>query len=216
MTDADLYQPTFTPYLDDRGEFRRVFDRGSPRAIVSMDRCHILYSLLRQAMHLDGEVWECGVYKGGTAAMFVETLRRWGFFRTVRLFDTFCGLPEADASIDLHGVGDFADTDAEKVRQFIDYDKLTIHRGTIPESLRFGFAGKIAFLHIDLDTYRSTLACLEETWPLVAVGGIVVNDDYGFASCPGARKAVDEFFLGRKCVPLCLSTGQAVIFKGIE
>jgi O-methyltransferase len=41
----------------------------------------------------------------------------------------------------------------------------------------------------------------------------MVFDDYGFASCPGARQAVDNFFADTPFVPLVLSTGQAIIFK---
>jgi len=35
----------------------------------------VLYSLLKQAIHISGNVWECGVYKGGTAAMMAAMLR---------------------------------------------------------------------------------------------------------------------------------------------
>ncbi len=39
-------------------------------------------------------------------------------------------------------------------------------------------------------------------------------DDYGFPSCPGVRRAVDEFFAHeRREVPLCLPTGQCLIVK---
>jgi O-methyltransferase len=40
----------------------------------------------------------------------------------------------------------------------------------------------------------------------------MVCDDYGFASCPGARKAVDEYFAGKPDVPIELPSGQALIF----
>lgn len=46
-------------------------------------------------------------------------------------------------------------------------------------------------------------------------GGVALQDDYGFPSCPGARLAVDEFCSSER-VPLCLPTGQAVVVKGVE
>jgi O-methyltransferase len=52
-------------------------------------------------------------------------------------------------------------------------------------------------------------------WLRLTLGGFIVFHDYGFPSCPGARAAVDEFFAARTCVPLCLPTGQAVVFKGM-
>ena len=44
----------------------------------------------------------------------------------------------------------------------------------------------------------------------------MVFDDYGFPTCPGAKAAVDEFFHGRKEVPLVLPTGQAVVFAAFS
>ena len=41
----------------------------------------------------------------------------------------------------------------------------------------------------------------------------MVFDDYGFASCPGARKAVDEFFNDKPERPLVLPTAQAIVMR---
>ena len=43
--------------------------------------------------------------------------------------------------------------------------------------------------------------------------GFLVFDDYGFPSCAGARRAVDEFFANKPEVPLCLPTGQCLVVK---
>ena len=73
---------------------------------------------------------------------------------------------------------------------------------------------RLCFAHLDVDLYRSVTDCLTFIWPRLAVGGVIVIDDYGFESCPGAKSAVDEFFAGTGIVPLCLGTGQAIVFKG--
>jgi hypothetical protein len=44
-------------------------------------------------------------------------------------------------------------------------------------------------------------------------GGVIVLDDYGFASCPGARAAADEFFADKPERLLALSTAQGVVHK---
>ena len=41
----------------------------------------------------------------------------------------------------------------------------------------------------------------------------MVFDDYGFPSTPGAKKAIDEFFLNRPESVFVLQTGQALVVK---
>ena len=217
IPDGELYRPLFSPWLG-KGEFGKYYALAAPRALASADRCYVLWILLRQAINIDGDIWECGVYKGGTAAMIAAILR--DSRRTDKrlyLFDTFEGMPETDSKKDLHHKGDFSDTTAEAVRSYVGADEFCILRqGFIPESFKGLETAAIAFAHIDLDIYRSILDCLNFVWPRLTIGGFLVFDDYGFPTCPGARAAVDEFFAGRPCVPLCLPTGQAVVFKGLS
>jgi O-methyltransferase len=124
-------------------------------------------------------------------------------------------MPETDSLRDLHRKGDFDDTSAEAVRAYVGADNFCILRpGFIPETFQGLESATIALAHIDLDIYKSILDCLNFVWPRLTVGGFLIFDDYGFPSCPGARAAVDEFFSASSCVPLCLPTGQAVVFKG--
>jgi O-methyltransferase len=53
---------------------------------------------------------------------------------------------------------------------------------------------RIALLRLDTDYYSSTLTELEQLYPLLSPGGILIVDDYGHWI--GARRAVDEFFAG--------------------
>jgi O-methyltransferase len=214
LPDRDLYRPLYSPWLD-RGEFRGYFEIAAPRTLVSLDRCYVLYTLLRQALSVDGDIWECGVYKGGTAAMMAAILSDYCPAKRLYLFDTFEGMPETDAERDWHKRGDFSDTSAEAVLQSIKHrDLCIVRKGFIPETFVELESAKIAFAHIDVDIYKSIIDSLDFIWPRLTVGGFVVFDDYGFPTCPGARSAVDEFFSQRACFPLCLSTGQAIAFKG--
>ena len=215
IPDRDLYRPLFSPWLGG-GDFRRYYQLAAPRSLVSPDRCYVLQTLLRQALHVPGDIWECGVYQGGTAGMFAAMLHDARTTKKLYLFDTFAGMPETHATKDWHRQGDFADTSVEAVTRHVAHPDICILRpGFIPETFTGLENARIAFAHIDVDIYQSILDSLTFIWPRLSIGGIIVFDDYGFPTCPGARAAVDEFFRDLPSAPLCLSTGQAIAFKSL-
>lgn len=71
----------------------------------------------------------------------------------------------------------------------------------------------VSFAHIDVDLYASVLDCCRFIYPRLVRGGFMVFDDYGFPTCPGARKAVDDYFATAPSYPLVLPTGRALVFK---
>lgn len=212
IPDWQLYRPFFSPWLSH--SFAPYYALTAGRSLVTRDRCFVLYSLARQALSLSGNFWECGVYKGGTAAILAELIRQGGAGKILRLFDTFEGMPETDGARDIHRQGDFADTSLDSVKAHVGGDKVSYHVGYMPASFSGLEGDAIAFAHIDVDIYRSMLDCFAFIWPRLSQGAMIVVDDYGSPTCPGARQAVDEFFADKPEVPLCLSTGQAVIFAG--
>ena len=67
--------------------------------------------------------------------------------------------------------------------------------------------GQIAFLRLDTDWYESTKVELERLYDRLAIGGVLVIDDYG--RWRGSRKATDEFIasLGTRAPMLIRTTG---------
>jgi len=212
LSDKEFYKPLFQPWLG-YGNFSRILDRVSNYSLVSSDRVWVLHSLGTQAMHLEGEFWECGVYKGGTALMLAEIVATTKD-KKLRLFDTFEGMPTTDPDLDYHLKGDFSDNSLNAVRDMIgNQGNISFHSGFMPETFSGLEGNKIAFAHVDVDIYQSVMDCCEFIYPRLSPGGILVFDDYGFPSCPGARAAVDKFFEQQREVPLVLPTGQAVVIK---
>lgn len=219
IADEEFYRPVFSPWHG-YGEFTDIYAEAKPHTLVSADRCHVLYSLAVQAAGLTGQWYECGVYQGGTAMLLARVLRvhqweTWDADTQLHLFDTFEGMPETDPGQDLHSAGDFADSSATLVQGRLDAINpglAALHKGLIPETFDGLEAHRIAFAHIDVDIYRSVADCCTFIHPRMVPGGFMVFDDYGFPSCPGARKAVDEFFADKPENPLVLPTGQAVVF----
>jgi hypothetical protein len=66
---------------------------------------------------------------------------------------------------------------------------------------------------VDVDLYEATLGSLDFFYPRLVPGGMLVCDDYGFTTCPGATRAVDEFMSGRPEPIIHLPTGQGLVIK---
>jgi O-methyltransferase len=88
----------------------------------------------------------------------------------------------------------------EVIEKKVGYDKEKVHyiegwfQDTFP--IHSKTIGQIALLRLDADWYASTKICLETFYDKVVDGGIIIIDDYG--TYEGCKKAVDEFFLGKK------------------
>ena len=63
--------------------------------------------------------------------------------------------------------------------------------GRVEETIPAHAPERIAVLRLDTDWYESTRHELEHLYPRLAVGGLVIIDDYGHWE--GARRAVDEY-----------------------
>lgn len=213
VPDIELYQPLFSPW-EGLAEFDRLYHPASHHTLVSRDRCYILTQTLRQAMTLQGIAMECGVFRGGTALLHAMTIAESGKLRPLHLFDSFEGMPQTTTGVDRFQKGDFSSTSAEKVAALMaPYPFTTIHVGFIPQSFQGFDPGPIAWAHVDVDIYQAVKDSIEFIYPRLVRGGFLVFDDYGFPSCPGARRAVDEAFADRPEVPICLPTGQALVVK---
>ncbi|HZM89097.1 MAG TPA: TylF/MycF/NovP-related O-methyltransferase [Blastocatellia bacterium] len=212
IADWELYRPLYSPWFSN--EFQKYYSIAAPRTIVSPDRCYVLYTLLKQALNIDGDVIECGVYKGGTASIIARVIAESAVSKKLYLFDTFSGMPETDEERGDVPPSDFADTTAEDVERFLNEPGITvIKKGIIPETFVGLESLRFAFAHIDVVIYKSVIDSLVFIWPRLLRGGFIVLDDYGFACCADSRRAVDKFFSSSKTYPLCLPTGQAVIFR---
>lgn len=167
--------------------------------LVSKSKLSRLYSLARRIERnaIPGAIVECGVYKGGSAALLAAASRR---SRPVWLFDSFKGLPppgEKDGvqAHELFHEG-WCGSTLDDVREImdrvgIDRDRVHAVEGWFEETLPERAPETIALLHIDADWYDSVKTCLDRLYDRVAPGGFVVWDDYG--RWEGCTRAVDEF-----------------------
>lgn len=193
-------------------EFGPLWQSCQSRAIVEAERCYVLHRLAKQSRAVPGALAEVGVYRGGTAYILARTRPD----ARIYLFDTFEGMPTVDPALDLHRQGDFGDTSIGAVQEFVGTENAIFVKGVFPESARGLEHERFALVHADCDIYSSVRACCEWFYPRLVRGGVLVFDDYGQLTCPGAKRAVDEFFAKRPEVPILVGEGQALVFKLTE
>lgn len=185
--------------------------------LLNADRKWHVHQLLRLIGTVEGDTVECGVYTGESSYIICAANKTSQYNRTHHMFDSFEGVSDPVGEIDgkYWSKGDL--TASEKVlrdnlKPFLDQCK--IYKGWIPERFPEVEAKKIAFVHIDVDLYQPTKDSLEYFYPMLSEGGIILCDDYGFSSCPGATKAMDDFFADKPEKVISLSRGAGFIIKG--
>lgn len=152
---------------------------------------------------IPGDVVECGVYRGGSAAILARRATHSRLGRTVWLFDVFQGMPpatERDGPAADSWVGNLRSS-PRRVERLLrrtgtDMSRVRIVPGLFQDTFPTVGIAQIALLNIDADWYESVKLCLENFYDAVAPGGIVTIDDY--CLWPGCRQAVDEFIEKRK------------------
>lgn len=188
------------------------------RTLLDYNRLFVLWQATRNTRRLKQTVAEVGTYRGGSAKFLALALRHWGGSPPLHAFDTFEGHPDVLVpSLDgPHTAGLFSDTDYAAVRAYLsDFPNVELHQGAFQETCGAVAGETFSLVHVDVDIYESTVACLDFFWPRLCEDGVIVIDDYGFTTCRGLKQVVDRFVEG---VPECrawyMHTGQCVLHKG--
>ena len=178
-----------------------------------------LFNLARSMRVVPGDIAECGVFRG--AGSYLMLSAQAGLGKQLFGFDSFEGLSEP-GGLDRVETNytfqwkkhDLAVGEAIATRNLACFgDQVALLKGWIPE--RFSEVAERSFcmVHIDVDLYEPTRDAARFFYPLLSVGGIIVCDDYGFESCPGAKRAMDEVAAEYGTCVVHLTTGQGLIFK---
>jgi O-methyltransferase len=165
-------------------------------------------ALVDQIPKVPGAIVECGTWKGGMIAGIANLL---GNARRYVLFDSFEGLPPAKELDGKSAIEWQADTNgpdyynnctaseddaiaAMKISGVKDYDVVKgWFDNTIPA---YGWSTPIAILRLDGDWYDSTMTCLEQLFPRIPAGGLVIVDDY--YDWDGCSRAVHDYLSREK------------------
>jgi O-methyltransferase len=169
-----------------------------------------------------GDFVQCGVWRGGSAAMVARAWRD-APERHLWLLDSWAGQPPPD-SRDVSEYPEPAEegmfsSSLEDTRSFlsdrmqISPNRFTLVRGwfqqTVPEVAREVRA--VALLHVDCDFYAPTQSCLRGFESLLSPEAPIVVDDYG--TWRGCRQAVDEFCASHPTLRLEWIDRTAVVLR---
>ena len=193
-------------------EFISLHSKISNKMLIDKKKSFILYNLVKNISHLEGNLAEFGVFRGGSSLITIEANQR---KKPIYLFDTFEGLPQVHDGNDAYWKhGEMSETSVEFVQSFLNYPKAEYFKGFFPDSAKsIKSDEKYCFVHIDVDIYQSMLDGCLYFYEKVVPGGVMLFDDYGDLSCPGAKKAIDMFFSKMPEIPIALGCGQAIIIK---
>jgi O-methyltransferase len=209
-----LLVPTYRfkwPQLDwwKNEEFTGYLNRFGELQVLNTDRKWMVYQLLRLVAHVPGDTAECGVFRGATSYLICcANQGSQAGTKTHHLFDSFEGLSQPGQADGTHWRKGDLKCEIETVRKALsDFDKLTFHPGWIPDRFQDVEDRKFSFVHIDVDLAEPTRESLAFFYPRMEAGGIIVCDDYGQSTSPGATQAVDHFLAGKSEKMLMLPEG---------
>ncbi len=188
--------------------------RSHKRTSLYYDRLYVLFQAVKQAQAAAPrdapiELLEVGVRKGGSSRYLAALGERLAPGRVcVSAVDTFEGHSAEDLPTGVEGTqrpGKLA-IDYESVVAYLsDLENVDIIKGRIQDVAAALEHKRFSFVHVDVDIYEPTRFTLEFVRDRLAAGGMVIADDYGAKTCPGVRRAVDEF--------IAASPGQFLTFE---
>lgn len=214
-------------------EAQEIIRAVKPYTMTSPERLNAFILATRHVVRHDipGDIVECGVWRGGSMQACARALLSAGDTeRDLYLFDTYEGMTPPTAE-DLRRDGKSAEEllklqgkdrpiwavasldDVKSGFEKVPYPKERVHyvQGMVEETVPRKAPERISVLRLDTDWYASTKHELEELYPRLVSGGVLLIDDYGYWQ--GSRQAVDEFLdkTGERLLLLRMDEGRIAV-----
>lgn len=200
-------------------EFQDVWKKFPARVSDEIhERRFNLYYLAKSVSDIAGDTVECGVFEGASSYLILKTNADKG--KIHHIFDSFDGLSKP---------GDQDLVENERTFRWKEHDlkiseevtrmnlscfkNVAYYKGWIPDKFYEVQDRKFSFVHIDVDLFQPTHDALIFFYERMTPGGMIICDDYGFETCSGAYKAMNEFVKDKPESIIHLTTGQGVIIK---
>lgn len=195
----------FTKYLE-------LFDESHG---FNSDRRWNMAELMKLCRRVDGDTAECGSYKGAGSYLICKINSESGEDRLHHIFDSFEGVSEpsaCDGGFWSKGLMAVSEEDLKgNLREFDGRYKT--YKGWIPERFPDVEDIRFSFVHLDVDLYAPTRDSIAFFYSRLNQGAVLLCDDYGFTTCPGATQAVDEFLADKPEPMMALASGGGFFIK---
>ncbi len=176
--------------------------------------------LVSRNSHLKGKAFlEFGVSDGVTSFFALNSAKKFSDNMKFYLYDSWSQMNEKfltkeeilDKRMTHYG---YLEIDTVKKNLFEFEKNITYIQGFIPESFDESSNPKdVAWIHIDLNSTKPTMATLEVFCNKIASGGVVLFDDYAWDSHKETKIEIDRFFSTKAYVSMPLATGQGLFIK---
>jgi len=170
------------------------------------------YELYKMSSDVPGSIVECGVFKGASLCRFATFRELFGnpFSKKIIAFDIFGKFPQTkfnqDKQFRKKFISHAGNTSISKNQLLKVLKNKGLQRNvelvqgditkTIPKYLKKHPELRISILNLDTDIYEPAVTILENLFPRISKGGILLLDDYG--TFPGETIAVEEYFKDKK------------------
>jgi len=197
------------PEFDKAFEYENNFYLSCDNTRISKILAH--YELFKMTQFIPGAIVECGVFKGASLVRFGAFRDLFGNSYAKKLigFDIFGKFPNSNYEDDqkyregfINETGGGVSISVEQLYEVFQQKKIEnveLIKGdvtqTIPYYLKDNPHLKISLLNMDTDVYEPAVTILEQLYPRIVRGGILIVDDYGVF--PGETKAVDDYFANK-------------------
>ena len=200
-------------------DFMKAYDSIKNNSLVDIFRCYELWELTEKIHNLNKNVHfiEIGVWRGGTAAIIGKKLGLLKSTSNLYLADTFTGVVKVSEKDSYYKGGEHSDTSQAIVEKLLInyYDNCKILKGIFPDdtSHLIDSNEKFGLCHIDVDVYESAKSIVNWIWDRMIIGGVIIFDDYGFHTCDGITKYVNEQKLKSDRLIVHNLNGHAIMVK---
>lgn len=166
--------------------------------LIGKDRFECILTLKDRIDALDGDIIECGVYKGGMSIFLSDLFSE----KKIWVADSFRGCQPLKNALYKYDKEErwkdhqFSVSLEEVKRNFAKFnlkntDRITFLPGWVKDTLPTCEINKISLLRVDVDSYSATREVLVYLYEKVVTGGIIIFDD---SCCYESLDAIRDFF----------------------